>query len=89
MVNVQKIVNVGCILHNWCINERLRDADSWDINEDDDVTSALSSIACITTELSTHLTVREEDVSPYRRLYLPTRVYPEQTTESELLRNFT
>lgn len=41
--NVAKVVQVACILHNWCINARLAKDSNYLVEDDDEIFDALSS----------------------------------------------
>ncbi|KAE9006215.1 hypothetical protein PF002_g12226 [Phytophthora fragariae] len=82
--SVRKVVHVACILHNFCINERLAEEHGGDVDDDDDLAATL---AAKSVPDSSDLTVGVNDTFVYRPMYASTQVYPEQTSESELLRN--
>lgn len=82
--SVRKAENVAYILHNVCINERLVEEEDGDVDDDEDMAEML---AAKPVPDSSDLTVEVNDTSIYRPMYASTQVYPEQTSESELLRN--
>ncbi|GMF59728.1 unnamed protein product [Phytophthora fragariaefolia] len=82
--SIRKVVHVAWILHNFCINERLVEEHGGDIDDDEDMTATL---AVKPVPDSSDLTVGASDTSVYRTMYASTQVYPEPTSESELLRN--
>ncbi|KAE8876347.1 hypothetical protein PF003_g39516 [Phytophthora fragariae] len=55
-----------------------------DVDDDDDLAATL---AAKSVPDSSDLTVGVNDTFVYRPMYASTQVYPEQTSESELLRN--
>jgi arginine decarboxylase-like protein len=94
MKNVGKVVHVACILHNWCINERLRQANEADAESDEDLVTALAELRATNSvehatppQAAQDVTVSAQDASAFRRLYDSTQLDVERRVESELLRN--
>ncbi|KAF4142396.1 DDE superfamily endonuclease [Phytophthora infestans] len=82
--SIKKVVHVACMLHNFCITERLCESHNKDVDDDADMAATLESKPVPDI---TDLTVGANDASAYRAMYASTQVYPEPTSESELLRN--
>ncbi|KAF4150744.1 hypothetical protein GN958_ATG00065 [Phytophthora infestans] len=82
--SIKKVVHVACMLHNFCITESLWESHNEDVDDDAEMAATLASKPVPDI---IDLTVEANDASAYRRMYASTQVYPEPTSESELLRN--
>ncbi|OWZ06945.1 hypothetical protein PHMEG_00020725 [Phytophthora megakarya] len=60
--SVKNVVHVACILHNFCIDERLRESHCEDVDDDEDMAAILASKP---VPDSTDLTVGVNDTSAY------------------------
>jgi hypothetical protein len=87
--NVSKVIMAGCVLHNWCINARLRDGAHYSVRDDLDLVEALSeqTVLPVDTRLGPDETVSEEDASPYRELYCSGDRSAGLHADSECMRN--
>ncbi|GMF44526.1 unnamed protein product [Phytophthora fragariaefolia] len=86
MKNVKKVVHVACILHNWCMDQRLSDEGGDDIENDEDLVKAIQSLGDDERDMAFDPSVAAGDLSEYRRLYRSTQIEPEPTVVSELVR---
>ncbi|KAE9073162.1 hypothetical protein PF010_g14149 [Phytophthora fragariae] len=94
MKTIGKVVHVACILHNWCINERLHQDNEADVEADEALVTALTELRANSTvaqatppQDAPDATVSAQDASAFRRMYDSTQLDVERRVESELLRN--
>ncbi|KUF93215.1 hypothetical protein AM588_10009113 [Phytophthora nicotianae] len=65
---VPRTILAACILHNWCINQRLRENRSYRVEDDEDMVEVVESTR-LTGDRCVDSTVEPQDSSRYRRLY--------------------
>lgn len=65
---VPRSILAACMLHNWCINQRLRGNGSYRVIADEDIVEGVES-TCLPVDRPVDSTVEPQDASRYRRLY--------------------
>lgn len=95
MKHMGKVIHVACILHHWCINERLGQDGGADIELDEDLSAAVAKVGASSSGTGVEdaipavcgdMTVSARDVAAFCR-YDSTQLDAKRRTESELLRN--
>ncbi|KAG1683418.1 hypothetical protein DVH05_019640 [Phytophthora capsici] len=69
MKNVAKVVHVACILHNYCIDERVRQDEFCDVDDDEDMLKALRNVSWSDDNDEASMSFRSSLNTSYKELY--------------------